>query len=115
MSEVETTLAEVLASRLDRHLSERDFEQGCRLACGYDGDDRSEHIAADLAAVLAPVVAAEVERAVEAAAATLEDVSVSGLAARFYGDADGIVRATLPAPDTGPGTGDAGVGEGDDA
>ncbi|NKS42281.1 hypothetical protein GS496_17165 [Rhodococcus hoagii] len=34
-----------LASLLDRHLSDRDNEQGCRLACGYDGEDRCEHLA----------------------------------------------------------------------
>lgn len=48
MSEVEAALMTAIAERLDRHLSERDYEQGCRLACGYGGDDRSEHIAADL-------------------------------------------------------------------
>lgn len=39
-----------LAELLDRHLSERDNDQGCRLACGYDGDERAEHLAAAIVA-----------------------------------------------------------------
>ncbi|MDF3308745.1 hypothetical protein P3H15_27380 [Rhodococcus sp. T2V] len=34
-----------LAALLNDHLSERDYEQGCRLKCGYSGDDRDEHLA----------------------------------------------------------------------
>ena len=34
-----------LANLLDRHMSDRDYDQGCRLACGYSGDDRDEHLA----------------------------------------------------------------------
>lgn len=39
------SIRDELASLLDRHLSDRDNAQGCRLACGYDGDDRCEHLA----------------------------------------------------------------------
>lgn len=39
------SIRDELASLLDRHLSDRDNDQGCRLACGYDGDDRCEHLA----------------------------------------------------------------------
>ncbi|MCD2099596.1 hypothetical protein QNA24_29965 [Rhodococcus qingshengii] len=34
-----------IANLLDRHMSDRDYDQGCRLACGYSGDDRDEHLA----------------------------------------------------------------------
>jgi hypothetical protein len=35
-----------LAAILDAHLTDRMHESGCRLSCGYDGDEVSEHIAA---------------------------------------------------------------------
>ncbi|NKS66380.1 hypothetical protein GS461_09840 [Rhodococcus hoagii] len=34
-----------LANLLDRHLTDGENEHGCRLLCGYDADDRSEHLA----------------------------------------------------------------------
>jgi len=39
-----------LANLLDEHMSERDFGQGCRLACGYSGEDRDEHLASAIIA-----------------------------------------------------------------
>ena len=41
---------EALASILDRHVTDAAFEAGCRLSCGYDGDDLTEHIAQALLA-----------------------------------------------------------------
>ena len=40
-----TTDRDRLANILDRHLTDRDYDQGCTRACGYDGDDRDEHLA----------------------------------------------------------------------
>ena len=34
-----------LANILNDHFTDRDYDQGCRLKCGYDGDDRDEHLA----------------------------------------------------------------------
>lgn len=39
---------EALAGVLDRHVTDAAFESGCRLSCGYDGDDLTEHMAAVL-------------------------------------------------------------------
>ncbi len=42
----DTDLArEELVNRLDLHLTDREGMSGCRLSCGYDGDDRGEHLA----------------------------------------------------------------------
>ncbi|TCN51828.1 hypothetical protein EV641_109219 [Rhodococcus sp. SMB37] len=45
-----TTDRNELANLLDSHMSDRDYDQGCRLACGYSGDDRDEHLAAAILA-----------------------------------------------------------------
>lgn len=37
---------EALASVLDRHVTDAAFDAGCRLSCGYDGDDLTRHMAA---------------------------------------------------------------------
>lgn len=34
-----------VAEVLDRHFTERDEDSGCARRCGYDGDDRADHIA----------------------------------------------------------------------
>ena len=34
-----------LANILDDHMSERDYDQGCRPWCGYTGNARDEHLA----------------------------------------------------------------------
>lgn len=55
--------AERIASLLASHFSERDDEQGCTLACGYDGEDRAAHVATVLAeAGIGDVAEAERER-----------------------------------------------------
>ena len=48
---------EALASVLDRHVTDAAFDAGCRLSCGYDGDDLTAHMAR---AVLSAVTNAEV-------------------------------------------------------
>ena len=59
-----------LGEVLRPHFTERDYEQGCTLACGYDGDDRVEHLAEALAAhVLGLVAAGKAEAWDEALAA----------------------------------------------
>lgn len=47
----------LMAEALDWHMTEADEARGCALRCGYDGDDRSEHLADHLL----PVVAAWAE------------------------------------------------------
>jgi hypothetical protein len=42
-----------IAQVLREHLPDRAYETGCRLACGYDGSDLDQHLAANIAAALA--------------------------------------------------------------
>lgn len=53
---------ERLTTVLEWHMTERDFDQGCSLACGYDGDERDAHLAKALAPVVAQMLADERER-----------------------------------------------------
>jgi hypothetical protein len=40
-----TTAREQLTEVLGRHFTDRDESSGCALRCGYDGDERTEHLA----------------------------------------------------------------------
>ena len=55
----------LLAALLDRHVTDAAFEGGCRLSCGYDGDDLTRHMAE---AVLASDWLAERDAAIRAEA-----------------------------------------------
>jgi hypothetical protein len=45
---------DAVAQVLRQHLPDRIYEMGCRLACGYDGSDMDEHLAAQVIATVCP-------------------------------------------------------------
>lgn len=83
-----------LGDVLRPHFTERDYEQGCTLACGYDGDDRVEHLAHALAAHVLGLVTAGKAEALREAAKELpgfDGIRTHGDAARWLRDrADGL-------------------------
>jgi hypothetical protein len=53
-------LLDALAETLAWHMTDQDYECGCALRCGYDGDARNYHLAEALLARLREHVSVEV-------------------------------------------------------
>jgi hypothetical protein len=90
---------ERVAAALEFHMSERDFEQGCAFACGYDGDDRAAHLAQALLLAPGGVVAGMVAEAREAGIEEGVDSTwhLKRLRAMWHEDGAAEVRARVEA------------------